>query len=151
MPALDAKAHALALLEQVGETVAERAMLPVVRERLRADGALAAAFARSVDLVDEGLSPVAARLVAWFEHRASTRLSPAEERELYGLTARERADAAWEAEWLRDMRALAADSPTVRTMLVEDFPAEARALGLLPRVAPAPRQEATVGRGGMPL
>lgn len=147
-----AAVRAQALLEQLGESFVERVMLPMVRERLRAAGATASAFARAVELTHaEGASPIAARLIAWFEWLGESTSSADMERAIYGMTAAERESAEWEAAWLRDMRALAASSPAVRGWIVEGFPDTAVELGMVaprPIVLPA----ATLNsQGGMPL
>lgn len=105
------------LVGQVGEGYAERVLLGQLRET-ESKASLSAMVRRAVDFVGEGLTPLEARLAAWFEEFAERE---AVRRELREPSDLEIAAMAWDAQWLVDMRRLMDESANVRDMLRNEF------------------------------
>lgn len=151
---MGARELALHGVAEVGESFVSLRVLPLAAEELREAGAVGQAVARAAEFVADGLPLVTAKLAAWYEWSAATRLDEETERLLYGATARELEEQRWEAEWQRDMRELARDCQEVRDWLIADHPEIALELGLVkppPRSSSLPPVAWTTGKGGIPL
>ena len=115
------------LVGQVGEGYAERVLLGHLRAT-ESKASLSAMVRRAVYFVGEGLTPLEARLSAWFEEY-SARESVC--RELGEPSEIELAAMAWDAQWLVDMRRLMSESANVRDMLHNEFRRLAIETGLI--------------------